>query len=218
MRVSISYKTLVWSMLAVLVAALGLAAFVPAASASAQDKPARTALNQDLTIEQGEVVDGNVSVTNGNLTVNGEVRGDVAVVNGKADIEGKVHGNVVVVSGDIALGPKCFVGGNVATVPGQITRDPAAKVGGTVSAPGLSISGVGNQVVVAPATHPVSAEAAPTAAATWFDRFLSFFAKGMVSLLALVLGLLLAAIVPRRVSISSATLDAEPGPSIVVGL
>src|SRR4051812_31031180 len=61
-------------------------AFGPAAHA--QDGPERSAMNADLTIEKGEVVDGDVSVTYGKLIVYGEVHGKVAVLEGSVQIEG----------------------------------------------------------------------------------------------------------------------------------
>src|SRR4051794_40876636 len=84
-------------------ACLGLlfvAALSQAPAAQAQDGPARSAINSDLTIEKGEVVEGDVSVTGGKLTVYGEVRGKVAVLNGSARVDGKVQGDVAVIGGD----------------------------------------------------------------------------------------------------------------------
>src|SRR5215218_2398280 len=81
--------------------------------ASAQGD-SRVAINRDLTIEKGETVDGDVSVTNGNLTILGNVDGEVAVTNGNADIEGEVSGDVTVLfNGSITLGPSAQVGGNL---------------------------------------------------------------------------------------------------------
>src|SRR5215210_1896999 len=67
--------------------------------AAAQDEPERVAIGSDLVVGEGEVVQGGVSVTNGDLTVLGEVRGNVAVVNGNATIEGKITGDVAVTNG-----------------------------------------------------------------------------------------------------------------------
>src|SRR5690349_19115617 len=65
----------------------------PAAWAYAQDGPARSAVNKDLTIAKDDVVEGDVSVTNGKLIVEGEVKGKAAVLNGSAQIDGKVTGD-----------------------------------------------------------------------------------------------------------------------------
>jgi hypothetical protein len=92
-------------------------------------------------------------------------------------------------------------------------------VGGTLSAPGLSIGGGSEQVKVAPAPQaPASPPEAPAASVSWFDRFLSFFATGTLGLTVLVLGLVVASAVPSRVAVAGATLEAEPVPSIIVGL
>jgi hypothetical protein len=208
------------------IALLGLAissSTTPVAPAHAQDGPERSAVNSDLTIDKDEVVDGDVSVTNGNLVVYGVVHGNAAVVNGSAQIDGRVDGDVVVVGGDISLGPGSTAGRDVASLGGKISRDPAAKVGGVLSAPGMSLEGLNNQVhVVAAPPTPVAQAATDSAPAapedTWFDRLVSFFVKGLISLTVLVIGLVVASAVPERVRVAGATLEAEPVPSLIVGL
>jgi hypothetical protein len=60
---------------------------------AAQTEPVRVAFDEDLTIDEGETVNGDVSVTNGDLTVDGTVNGKVSVFNGGAKIHGKVLGD-----------------------------------------------------------------------------------------------------------------------------
>jgi hypothetical protein len=193
----------------------------PAPGSFAQNGPARSAVNKDLTIDKDEVVEGDVSVTNGRLIVEGEVKGKVAVVNGSAQIDGTVRGDVVVVSGDIVLGPNSTVGHDVASFGGKVVRDPSAKVGGRITAPALSLQGLNDQVQVvtspqAPASP--SDSLAASAGTGWPDRLVSFFVTGGISLIFLVVGLVIASVVPSRVAVAGATLEAEPVPSIIVGL
>src|SRR5688500_19992577 len=94
------------TMATVLLAAAGMAA----CPVSAQEEPERVAIGSDMLIDSGEVVEGDVSVTNGNLVLKGEVRGDVTVVNGNAEIEGKVAGDVAVTSGKVVLDSEGEVG------------------------------------------------------------------------------------------------------------
>ena len=75
------------------------AALAMALPAAAQGDANRVAVDHDLVIDKSDTVAGDVSVTNGNLTVNGTVDGKVSVVNGNADIYGKVLGDVAVITG-----------------------------------------------------------------------------------------------------------------------
>ncbi|HEX2211047.1 MAG TPA: polymer-forming cytoskeletal protein [Longimicrobium sp.] len=77
-----------------------------AAAAPAGQAPVRRTgnvlnINGDRTIAPGEVVDGDVVVFNGDLTVAGEVRGDVTVARGDLHLESGavVNGNAVVTAG-----------------------------------------------------------------------------------------------------------------------
>jgi cytoskeletal protein CcmA (bactofilin family) len=226
--------------LAVLVLVCGVLAFGPAHS-EAQGDPDHVAVNRDMTVEKDRAIEGDVSVTNGNLTVYGTVDGDVAVVNGGAVVEGQIDGNLavlvnggvtlgkgaevtgnVIANGDIVLAAGSSVRGDVTSVGGKVVRDPDATVGGTITAPGISLNGVSNQVVEAPTAPEPAPPAQPhtpfSGSDGMFDRFLALVGQGMISLVLLVVGALMAALLPRRIGLSSATLEAEPGPSIVVGL
>ena len=194
------------------VAALLFTLAQPAArSASAQDEPERVAIGSDMLIAEGEVVQGDVSVTNGNLVLNGEVRGDVTIVNGNADIEGKVLGDVAITSGKVMLGPKSNVSGNVVAIMGEVARAPGAIVGGSVSDmhnPFWGTNGV-NMVQLTDVT-PWARNAA--------GRFAVMMVWGILSLVLLLLSALLVSIAPTRTHISADTLQAEVGPSLIVGV
>ncbi len=192
---------------------------------SAQSDAGRTAVNQDMTIEKGDVVKGNAVVTGGNITVLGEVRGDVVVAKGNAKIQGTVHGDVTVTDGNVELGPKSVVEGNVLAVVGKVVRDPSARVTGTVNAPSISLEGVTNAVLPPGAPQPPgkpgggdTSGSAPSIAGSALAGLIQLFGKGMISVVLLILGLLLVAVVPGRVSLSSATLEAAPVPSLIVGM
>jgi hypothetical protein len=203
------------------VAAWGVFAF-SIASAWAQDDGNKTEVGKSMVVAEDEEVKGNAVVTNGNLTVLGEVDGDAVVVNGKAIIEGIVHGDVTVTSGDATLGDSSRVDGNVLVVGGKVIRDPKAVVGGQINAPSASLAeGLTNNVVPPGKSGvTVSDQSAEdqTLVSGLFGSLIDLFGKGMVSLVLLVLGMGLAAIVPRRVSITSETLEAEPVPSLIVGV
>ena len=178
---------------------------------SAQGEPERVAIGSDMLIAEGEVVEGDVSVTNGNLVLKGEVQGDVTVVNGNADIEGKVLGDVAVTSGKLVLGPESNVSGNVVALMGEVARSPGAVVGGSVSDmhnPFWGANGV---------SFLQTTDITPWARNS-VGRFAGIMAWGVFSLLLLLLSALMAAIMPVRTRISADTLQAEVGPSLIVGV
>lgn len=220
------------------------AAFSCAPVASAQGQSGDTAINHDRVVQKDETVDGDVSVTNGNLDVRGKVNGKAVVFNGNVTIEGTVTGDVsvlaagtvqlgkgavvggnIIANGTVVLGPNSKVAGDVSAVGGKVIRDPSSTVGGEITAADISLGGVSNQVVVTPAPAvPVPlAEATVTndtvvsPARSFASRMLSLFAQGLGAVVLLALGALMVLLIPNRVRLSSATLEAEPGPSIVVG-
>ena len=178
--------------------------------ASAQDEPERVAIGSDMLIAEGEVVQGDVSVTNGNLVLQGEVRGDVTVVNGNANIEGKVQGDVAVTSGKVVLGPDSNVSGNVVAIMGDVTRAPGAIVEGSVSDMHNPFGGTHGVNMVFTDVTPWARNAA--------GRFAGMMVWGIFSLVLLLLSALLVSVAPTRTRISADTLQVEVGPSLIVGV
>src|SRR6476659_7447355 len=101
--------------------------------AAAQTETVRVAFDEDLTINEGETVNGDVSVTNGDLTVRGTVNGKASVVNGHAEIYGKVLGDVAVLGdGGVTLYAGSSVVGNV-LASSDIDLKDGSSVGGSVT-------------------------------------------------------------------------------------
>jgi len=88
--------------------------------------------NGDLTVPEGSVVDGSVFVTNGDAEVSGQVRGDLAVISGDLVLaqSGRVHGDVFVMSGDQEISGR--VDGDLSVMFGDIEVLSSAVVGGDV--------------------------------------------------------------------------------------
>jgi hypothetical protein len=87
----------------------------------------RVRIGGGVTVEEGEVIDG-----------------DVVAVGGSVRVDGEVQGDVVAVGGSVTLGPRAVVERNVAVVGGLLHRDPSAQVGGKaqeIALPGLDIDG-----------------------------------------------------------------------------
>jgi len=193
--------------------------------AGAQSGPERVAFDQDMVIDKGDTVLGDVSVTNGKLTVYGTIDGKVTVVNGEADIYGKVLGDVAVGGGvtlyegssvggnilalsDIELKDKSTVGGSVTSVGGKVVKGGVT----TMSNPAQVLQDLVQSNQPQPSTADGSFDGSP------FARITGIFSIGILSVLILLLSVGLTAAIPNRVRTASATLQAEPGPSIVVGI
>lgn len=195
--------------------------------ASAEGDPERVAIGSDLVIGKDEVVQGDVSVTNGNLTVVGEVRGKAVVVNGNAGILGTVEGDVtvtngnvemgedsavngnVVATGDINLYGDCSVGGNATSLVGEVFVSREATVGGAVM----------NMAAPDEASSSSEQPAPPqrSSLSNALGRFGNLFGWSLISLASLLLAGAIASVMPKRVRVAGATLEAEAGPSVIVG-
>jgi hypothetical protein len=79
----------------------------------------------DVTVAEGETVDG-----------------DVVALGGNGNVDGRVNGDVVVLGGNLALGPQADIAGDVVTVGGKLSRDPGARIGREVN----EISGPGGKL------------------------------------------------------------------------
>ena len=218
-----------WAVLAASLLGTGLR------TAWAQNEPGRTVFGSDLTIEEGETVQGNVSVTGGDLVVYGIINGNAHVVDGDADIYGQVYGDVsILTGGSITLYEGSFVEGNV-VAGGDIDLQENSHVEGSVTSFGGKI-GIAESAVVEGAVGNIGSPTqawenlinvnAPHAPGTGnfgqhlspFGRFFGWLGLGIFSAIVLALAVGLAALFPRRIRVSSATLEAEAGPSVVVGI
>ena len=75
----------------------------------------RVRFGGSLSVEEGEVVNGDVVAIGGSTRVNGEVTGDA-----------------VAIGGGLELGPHANILGDAVSVGGTLKRDPGARVGGKV--------------------------------------------------------------------------------------
>jgi len=93
----------------------------------------KTYFNEDVTVKQGEVVDGQLGVFNGNLTLEegSVVNGEVFVFNGDVNAAGRVNGDLAVVKGDLVVAQAGWVTGELFGMGG--TREIAGHVDGNLS-------------------------------------------------------------------------------------
>ena len=87
----------------------------------------RVRIGGDVTVEEGEVIDGDVVAVGGAVRVDGEVRGDVVAVGGTA-----------------TLGSNSIVDGDVTVVGGRLNRQEGAQVRGKAQEVSLGSLDLGN--------------------------------------------------------------------------
>jgi cytoskeletal protein CcmA (bactofilin family) len=93
----------------------------------------KTYFGEDITVKQGEVVDGDLGVFNGDLTLEdgSVVNGAVFVFNGDANAAGRVNGDLAVMKGDLVVAAAGWVTGELFGMGG--TWDIAGHVDGNLS-------------------------------------------------------------------------------------
>lgn len=149
----------VWLLAAALITALSLlVAFVP--SAHAQQEPQVVAnlqqsqiYNDDLEVESGQVLEGDVNVYSGDVKIqrDGRIQGNLNVYSGDVEIEeggrvdgnvtawsgdlqvdGRVDGSVSAMAGDIEVGNDAYIGGDISAMAGHIKQRAGAEIGGNI--------------------------------------------------------------------------------------
>ncbi len=70
-------------------------------------------MGEDITIEENQVVSGDVVSIGGNVTVRGKVRGDAVSIGGNVKLEGtgSIEGDAVSIGGSVQRGPEAHLGG-----------------------------------------------------------------------------------------------------------
>jgi len=113
----------------------------------------RQVLREDLTVEGGQTIEGDVFVYDGDVRIHGggRITGNLAVFSGDIDIDsggvvdgdttayrgdveisGSVGGNLSCLNGDIELRSSARIEGDVSALTGDIQRDEGAYVGGNI--------------------------------------------------------------------------------------
>ncbi|MFQ5575600.1 MAG: hypothetical protein ACE5G8_01290 [Anaerolineae bacterium] len=124
----------------------------------------RVVFGSNLTLEEGDLIDGDVVVFGGNFVMEpgSEVKGDVVVFGGGVTLGGKVKGNVVGIGGNVTVEPEAVVKGDIAGMGGQITVDESADVSGTVTnGPQFNFADGGFSIKLPTAPTPPAAPRSP---------------------------------------------------------
>ena len=93
----------------------------------------RIFVDEDVTLERGEVFDGDLGIFSGDLSVptGSVVNGDVFVTNGDVEVGGRIDGSLAVLSGDLRLEQGAVVNGDLFVMSGD--HEVAGRVTGDLS-------------------------------------------------------------------------------------
>jgi len=194
-----------------------LAPTLQAAPAAAPDQPPlaqRQVFNDDLTVRNSEIIEGDVvvyqgdvavargGVIRGNLVVysgsievdeGGRVTGDITAFSGDVEIDGAVDGSITAWSGDVDLGRSAVVGGDVSVVSGEIEQARGAVVEGSLlRGPSVNLPMLPPQVGALPGAPTAPPPLAPPSPAEMFWNalrriFSALLVLGVAILVALLL-------------------------------
>ena len=73
-----------------------------------------------LTVEEGAVIEGDVSVFGGNAEIAGIVEGDISVMGGNVELDGELQGDLVLFGGNFTVGEDAIISGDCATMGGNL--------------------------------------------------------------------------------------------------
>lgn len=88
----------------------------------------------DTIIERGGEIRGNLVIYRGDLSVlaGGTIAGDVTSFSGNISVEGEVGGSINAHSGDVRIGESALISGDVAVISGSVTQVPGSQTRGSL--------------------------------------------------------------------------------------
>ena len=163
----------------------------------------------DLTLGEGERIDGDLVMFGGNLTMRqgSRVEGSVTVFGGRAEIDGTVRGEVVAFGGNLVLGTHARVGGEVVAIGSRVERAEGAETGNVVQGFTLDRAEFWRQLRL-----PFLSLRFGSRSNIWNTLFTLFFA-----LFAGLLGVLIVNVWPEQSAQVRLTILTAPWPSLIVG-
>ncbi len=167
-----------------------------------RDRASQVTISDEADVPAGTVHHDDIVAIFGSVRVAGEVTGDVVVVMGSIEITGKVDGEVVGIMSATRLSDQAEIDGDLVMVGGPLERAPGARIGGeTVNLNFLQ--------AVPFLRHGF----------TWHALFWFCFLLKLAKLAGLFLVvLLIAALVPRRLSLVATAFPSRWGMAILAGL
>jgi hypothetical protein len=127
---------------------LALLLLGPALPAAGDTMAPNTIYGEDLLIEAGEVVDRDLMVVFGSVTVGGVAERDVVTFGGSVKVRGEVRGSVTALGGSVVVDPGGGVQGDLICFGGTVNQETRQRVAGKVvllGSPGR-LFGLGSEV------------------------------------------------------------------------
>jgi hypothetical protein len=150
-------------------------------------------INGTVVVTHGEIVCGDLTSFGGTLSIRGEVDGDVLMLGGNSMVSGTVHGNLTLYGSNLALRDGAQITGAIHVCGGTWTGEANARRAGSVLACTTSLG-------------TLLTNENGTAIRIW------------TILASILLGLLLAALLPEHVVLVQTTVKSKLSRSFVLGL
>ena len=170
---------------------------------------ARAQDEEPLFIPAGQRVDGNVATMTQSIVVEGDVAGDVTSLGGDITVQGHVGGDVVSYAGRVTVRPSARVDGSVLAAGGQLQGATNAQVAGEAFGESGNGKALASVVIL---FMPTSSKSTPVSSIS------NIFFGLLVTVFLVAFSLLWAALWPRRMAATTATLRELPQRSFVLGL
>ncbi len=171
---------------------------------------------RDLTLDEGDEVDGDVVVFGGNLqaAAGSRIDGDVVVFGGRIEIDGEVRGDVAAIGGGVRLGSTARISGEVTSFGGRVVRAEGAEVSGGIS----EVTRFDFGRFFPPPTRFVDARPPRLTGFAFFEGFFQIVRALLLAVVLAVIGLLVVLFLPDHTQVvGGAIRDAGPA-SFGVGL
>jgi cytoskeletal protein CcmA (bactofilin family) len=116
---------------------VALAFLAAPATVHAQDggDDGKVVMGGSYRLNSGETLNGSLAVFGGEATIDESalVNGDVVLSGGTLSVSGEINGDIAVLGGTVFLSSTAEVHGDIRSLGGTVNKDPAARVDGTIS-------------------------------------------------------------------------------------
>ncbi|MBN1219809.1 MAG: polymer-forming cytoskeletal protein [Anaerolineae bacterium] len=200
--------------------------------ALAQGPDGRVIFGGNLTLKEGETIDGDVVVFGGNVSLRSgsTIQGSMVVFGGNANVDGVIEGDIAMLGGNLKLGNTAVIEGDIGLIGGDTSVAEGARIEGKIERIGGNYNGEGGFVAPIPPIPPipeipeVPEPPQPPHFETygWMDEVMDFFADIAFNITLLVglavVGWLVATFMPQQMKVVGDTLVDTPVVSFGVGL
>lgn len=187
---------------------------IPAQTAlAAPDEDGRTIFGETYTLNDGEILNGDLNVFGGVVNVNegAIVTGDVLVVGGVVTLDGKVQGSLTAVGGTVTLTENAHIQGDLVSPGSYVNVSDGAVIDGDIIQ-GFTLPN--SEIEIPDVTAPQIVQTTSYGIMSTLTRI----AREIGQLLAIVaLGALLMLILPKSAEVMSQALSVKPWTMLGIG-